>query len=212
PLLNKFAIAIQRLKSERYQNRKRITLIISIIAIIIMSVCAFFGSQQDPVKQIENQKPSAENSLPSDAYYVLNLSKKLKPYPPSTGVEQGLDYYLVANKGADLTFVIDNEKNPTYHWKINKLELTSTGTIDVNPFYNSIKIELLDGNHNIIGLLSESTENFDHKNIIEKGKGHYFTDFWSKHHTNARHIISSIMEKAEYYTIMSNADLSNYGR
>ena len=206
PILNKFAAAIKRFKRERYQNRKKVTMVICSISLIILSICAFFGSKKDPIKLYKQPVSTDFKSLPDNAFYVLNLSKRLKPYPPTTGVDAGLDTYLIAYKGAELTFVVDKENAPTYHWKINKLELMSTDTIAVDSLYpnNSIKIRLLDKNLNIIELLNESTENFDHKSIIINGKGHYFSDFWSKYSTNSIKRIKSIIQKADYYTIYSN--------
>lgn len=204
PLLNKFAAAIKRLKRERYQNRQRVTLIIGMIGMLLLGVISFFSAP----KEAESKKQTIISStweMPKNADSVLNFSKELKPYPTETGVDPSLTNYIKAGKGTDLTFVIDNKEAPTFHWKINKLELTTNSEIDSNNKFKtlSISIYLIDKDLKPIGTFNQSTEN----TIILNGKGNILVDFWSKYNTNNDVIIQTIMQRAEYYTIYSNSQL-----
>ena len=208
PLLNKFASAIKRLKRERYQNRKRVTVIISLIAMVMFGIIAFFSSQKETEKPTLPPQAKVWN-IPSNANSVLSLTKVLKPYPPESGVEPRLSYFISANDDAHLTFVLADNDEPVYHWKINRLELNSTGVEDNENYSDySLKIELLDSNYKRIGTMSESRvsehNNGNYHKIISRGNGHYYADFWSEHGTNSDTIIQIIMQKAQYYTISSN--------
>ena len=208
PLLNKFARTINRLKRERYLNRQRVTLIISFIALVIFGIIAFFSSQKENKKNTPPPQAKVWN-IPSNANSVLSLTKELKPYPPESGVEPRLSYFITATNDAHLTFVLADNDEPVYHWKINRLELNSTGVEDFENIADySIKIELLDSTYKRIGTMSESRvseHNYgNYHKIISRGTGHYYADFWSEHGTNSDTLIQIIMQKAQYYTISSN--------
>ena len=188
-----FAKAIKKLKKERYEKRSNVIMSLVFIAFVLFGVIIFFSAKDAQQKTPPPSKPTWV--MPKNADEVLNLSKKIKPYPPDTGIDTGLHYSLLANKEAELTFVIDDRDNPTYHWKLNKVELISTDIYIRLPIY----IELLDSNYQSIGMPSDVTHN--HGVELTYGRGRYFADFWSQHSTKSEKVIKSIMQKAEYYTI-----------
>ncbi|MBR6177371.1 MAG: zinc ribbon domain-containing protein [Bacteroidales bacterium] len=213
PLLRKFATAIKRLKQERYENRRRVSLIIGMIGIVLLGIITFFSAQKETVKPTPPPKTKVWN-IPENYTTILNLKKTIKPFPPQSGVEPRLEKYLKAPNDVELTFVLSNNDSPTYHWKINKIDLISTGEKDTGNISDySLRIHLLDSNFVRIGTLSESIVSelnySNYKTIMNNGKGHYEADFWSEHGTNSQTIIDTVMTKAKYYTIFSNQPKPN---
>ncbi|MBR4625571.1 MAG: zinc ribbon domain-containing protein [Alphaproteobacteria bacterium] len=210
PLLTKFADSIKQIQKVRYHNRITVTSIIGIIAISIIGILSYFNSQKEFDKYIN--EPSIYDStwtMPSNAQSVLSISKRLKPYPSENGVEERLNGMLCANKGADLTFVLNND-NVSYRWKINKLELLPSDSCGIKKelINRTITIHLLDSNYRQISTLAEcivsTHDNCNYHTVMDKGNGHYFVDFWSKYPTNTEDVIDFITERATYYTIYAS--------
>ena len=206
PLLKKFEAAIKRLKRERYKNRIRVTNIIGVIALTILGIITY--SYVQDFDQTPKSKPKNQFTwtIPQNADSILSIAKTLKPYPENSGVEtrleEWLEEYLYAPKDALLTFVLDSD-NESYHWKINRVELISTGKRDTANEYASypISISLLDKDFHPIGTLSESTASNNHSGIMLQGNNKCFADFWSKHSSKSDTIIKIITGKATYYSI-----------
>lgn len=210
PLLTKFGDSIKRLQKERYRNRITITSIIGIIAISIIGTISYFNSQREFDNYIQTQSIHDSTwTMPSNAQSVLSISKRLKPYPSENGVEERLNGMLCANKGADLTFVLNND-NVSYRWKINKLELLPSDSCGIKKelINRTITIHLLDSNYRQISTLQDcivSTHDYcNYHTVMEKGNGHYFVDFWSKYPTNSEDVVNFITERATYYTIYAS--------
>lgn len=206
PLLKKFEAAIKRLKRERYKKRIRVTNIIGVIALTILGIIIY--SYVQDFDQTPKSKPKNQFTwtIPQNADSILSIAKTLKPYPENSGVEtrleEWLEEYLYAPKDALLTFVLDSD-NESYHWKINRVELISTGKRDTANEYASypISISLLDKDFHPIGTLSESTTSNNHSSIMLQGNNKCFADFWSKHSSKSDTIIKIITGKATYYSI-----------
>ena len=204
PLLKKFEAAIKRLKRERDSNRKRVTNIISLIALTIFGIITYFYVKDADQMPKPKPKPQYTWTIPANADSILSISKTIKPYPEGSGVETRLTEYLSAPQDALLTFVLDRDCE-SYHWKINRLALHSTGKRDTYDQYDSypINICLLDKDFHRLGALTESTTDTAHTYIMLQGNDSCAVDFWSQHSSKSDTILKIITEKAEYFTINS---------
>lgn len=204
-MLGNFSSTIKSLKRERYQNRIKVIRIILISTLAIMGVITYFSTKDD-----NNTEPAPKNceeiTMPPNTEWILNFSKELKPYPPESGVPDDMSRYLIANKGAELSFVLkQGYTQPVYRWKVSQLELLPGEFTDTEHFY-LLGIHLLDSNYRHIATLGECefSPNLSNKNyntVIKSGKGHFYIDFWSKHSTSDERILHTIAEEAVYYTI-----------
>ena len=204
PLLKKFEAAIKRLKHERDSNRKRVTNVISLIALTIFGIITYFYIKDADQMPKPKPKPQYTWTIPANADSILSISKTIKPYPEGAGVETRLTEYLSAPQDALLTFVLDRDCE-SYHWKINRVALHSTGkrdTADKYAFY-PIEIGLLDKDFHRLGALTESTTDTTHTSMMLQGNDNCAVDFWSQHSSKSDTILKIITAKAEYFTINS---------
>jgi len=99
---------------------------------------------------------------------------------------------------------------------VAQLELLPGESADTNHIFKNVEIgiQLLDSNYQQIKTLSICLASrmpyHNYNTIIDKGKGHYYIDFWSKNYTSEESILYTISEKAVYYTIYYNTKPSNY--
>ncbi len=214
-MLSNFSSTLKLLKRERYQNRIKVGRIILITALVILGVVTYFSVKAEDYTQ--PHKENKEITIPPNTEWALNFSKHLEPYPPESGVQDNLSDFLRANKGAELSFVMGEDNNqPVFHWKVAQLELLPGESADTNHIFKNVEIgiQLLDSNYQQIKTLSICLASrmpyHNYNTIIDKGKGHYYIDFWSKNYTSEESILYTISEKAVYYTIYYNTKPSNY--
>ncbi len=214
-MLSNFSSTLKLLKRERYQNRIKVGRIILITALVILGVVTYFSVKAEDYTQ--PHKENKEITMPPNTEWALNFSKHLEPYPPESGVQDNLSDFLRANKGAELSFVMGEDNNqPVFHWKVAQLELLPGESADTNHIFKNVEIgiQLLDSNYQQIKTLSICLASrmpyHNYNTIIDKGKGHYYIDFWSKNYTSEESILYTISEKAVYYTIYYNTKPSNY--
>lgn len=202
PLLNRFAVIINKLKEDRRKNRSLIVRnmikILMVVFGIIITFCVVDYGQQQSEKKKWRISPAVEE--------VYDKTKRLSPYPTGIGVVYQLEPYLFVNQETELYFVRSSQEHSTYRWKIQRIELGTYPNIDYDSLFmnNTLSIMLLDRNLRKIDEFGDNVgiHNFEYANHKKsKNKRIYFADFWSEKTLSNGSDLERIANNARYYTI-----------
>ena len=206
-LLNDFQSIINATQARRAETQK--TRYISFVCFLVLPLLAVFWYYS--VAQVRFHRNYDEYPQLIEA---AGISKKLKPYPDSTGCANGLERYFTATDEATLTFDVANfyaiDGDAYFVPRINGVKLAAAGTTVRNAKLSKFTVVLLDKDLNEtkyrLRLSNDAMEN-EAKALFARGKGHCYVDFVDCDHIDCTLTVESLKELADkfcYYTIDSN--------
>lgn len=145
---------------------------------------------------------------------AADISKKLKPYPSTTGCNKGLERYFTATDEATLTFDVANfyaiNDDIYFEPRLYGVKLTAAGTTVEDAELSNFVVVLLDKDFNETKYrfrLSDDVTVKKAKAFFESGKGHCYVDFVDRDNIDRSLTAESLKELVDkfcYYTIDNN--------
>ena len=206
-LLNDFQSIINATQARRAETQK--TRYISFVCFLVVPFLAVFLYQS--VAQVRFHRNYDEYPQLIEA---ADISKKLKPYPSTTGCNKGLERYFTATDEATLTFDVANfyaiSGDIYFVPRINGVRLDAAGAAVWDADLSKFRVVLLDKDLNETKYrlrLSNDAMVKDAKTIIARSSGHRYVDFVDCDNIDRSPTIESLKELADkfcYYTIDNN--------